>query len=106
MYQQKMHENGRFIRHLTRVCLFWSSVYTVLIPAPQASFMVQFPVIVWGLHRDEIIMVSCSAFYGVYMMSEVFVMLLKLSRNDGGPHRNCSLYTRVIRVPSAFLRKL
>ena len=59
-----------------------------------------------GVHRDGIIMVSCSAFYGVYMMSVVSVMFLYPSRNDGGPHRNCSLYTRVIHVPSAFLRKL
>ena len=44
------------------------------------------------------IMVSCSAFYGVYMMS-VFVMFLYPSRNDGGLHRNCTLYTRVIRAP-------
>ena len=48
----------------------------------------------------------CSAFYGVYLMSLVSVMFLYPSRNDGGPHRNCTLYTRVIRVPSAFLRKL
>ena len=79
---------------------------TALIPAPQASLMVQFPVVAWGLHRDGIIMVSCSAFYGVYMMSVVSVMFLYPSRNDGGLHRNCTLYTRVIHVPSAFLRKL
>ena len=78
---------------------------TYLIPAPQASFMVQFPVVAWGLHRDGIIMVSCSAFYGVYVMSVVSVRLHP-SRNDGGPHRNCTLYTRVIHVPSAFLSKL
>ena len=48
----------------------------------------------------------CSAFYGLYNMSVVSVMFLYLSRNDSGPHRNCTLYTRVIRVPSAFLRKL
>ena len=51
-------------------------------------------------------MVIFSAFNGVYMMSVVFVMFLYPSRNDGGPNRNCILYTRVIRVPSAFLRKL
>ena len=68
--------------------------------------MAQFPVVAWRLHRDEIIMVSCSAFHGVYMISVVFVMFLYPSRNDGGPHRNCTLYKRVIRVPSAFLRKL
>ena len=51
-------------------------------------------------------MANCSAFYDVYMMSVVSVMFLYPSRNDGGPHRNCSLYKRVVRVPSAFLRKL
>ena len=64
---------------------------TALIPEPQASFMVQFPVVAWGLHRDRIIMVSCSAFYGVYMTSVVSVMFLYPSRNDDGPHRNCTL---------------
>ena len=39
-------------------------------------------------------------------MSAVSVMFLYPSRNDGGPQRKCTLYTRVIRVPSAFLRKL
>ena len=68
--------------------------------------MVQFPVVAWGLHRDGIIMVSCSAFYGVNIMLVVSVMFLYPSTNDGGPHRNCTLYTRMIRVPSAFLRKL
>ena len=34
------------------------SVCTALIPAPQASFVVQFPVVAWGLHRDRVIMVS------------------------------------------------
>ena len=58
--------------------------------------MVQFPVVAWRLHRDGIIMVSCSPFYGVYMMSLVSVMFLCPSRNDGVPHRNCTLYTRVI----------
>ena len=38
--------------------------------------MVQFPVVAWGLHRDRTIMLSCSAFYGVYMMSVVSVMFL------------------------------
>ena len=60
--------------------------------------MVQFPVVAWGLHRDEIVMVSCSAFYGVYMMPAVSVMFLYPSRNDGGPHGSCTLCT--------FLRKL
>ena len=49
---------------------------------------------------------GCNAFYGVYMTSVVSVMFLYPSRSDGGPHRNCTLYTRVIRVPSAVLRKL
>ena len=80
---------------------------TALIPASQASLMVRFPVVAWGLHRDGIIMVSCSAFYNIYMMSvaHVSVIFLYPSRNDGGPHRNCTLYTRVIRVSSAFLSK-
>ena len=47
--------------------------------------MVQFPVVAWGLHRDGIIMVRCSAFHGVYNMSVVSVMFLYPSRNDGGP---------------------
>ena len=67
--------------------------------------MVQFPVVAWGLHRDGIIMVSCSAFYGVYMTTVVFCHILVSIKNDGGPHRNCSL-TRVIRVLSTFLHKL
>ena len=75
------------------------SVCTVSIPTPQASFMVQYPVVGWGLHRDVIIMVTFSAFYGVYMMSLVSVMFLY-------PSRNCTLYTGMIRVPSAFPRKL
>ena len=79
---------------------------TALIPAPQASFMVQFPVVAWEFHRDGIIMVSCGVFYDVYMMSVVSVMFLYPSRNDGGPHRNCTLYARVIRVPLAFPCKL
>ena len=67
--------------------------------------MVQFPVVALGLHRDGIIMVSCSAYYGVHMTKEVSVIFLYPSNNDGGPHRNCSL-TRVIRAPSTFPRKL
>ena len=66
--------------------------------------MVQLPVIAWGLHRDEIL-VSCSAFYGVYMAIVVSVIFLYPSKNDDGPHKNYSL-TRVIRAPSTFLRKL
>ena len=57
-------------------------------------------------HKNVDHTLRCSAFYGVYNMSVVSVMSLYPSRNDGGPHRNCILYTRVIRVPSAFLRKL
>ena len=79
---------------------------TALIPTPQASFMIQFPVVAWGLHRDGIIMVSCSAFHRVYMLPVISVMFLYPSRNDGGSHRSCTLYTRLIRVPSALLRKL
>ena len=90
-----------------RVCACFGRVScTALIPAPHASFMVQFPVVPWGLHRDGIIMVSCSAFYGAYMTSAVSVMFLYPSRNDCGPQRNCTLHTRVIRVPSAILHKL
>ena len=44
-------------------------------------------------------MMSCCAFYGVYMMSAVSVMFLYPSRNGGGPHRICTLYTRVTRLP-------
>ena len=54
------------------VC-FGRASYTASIPAPQASFMVQFQVIAWGFRRGGIIMVSCSAFYGVYIMSVVSV---------------------------------
>ena len=54
--------------------------------------MVHFPVVAWGLHRDGIIMVSCSAFYVVYVMSVVSVMLLYSSINDGGSH--IVLYTQ------------
>ena len=78
------------IYQASNTCVFVlvESVCTALIPAPQALFMVQFPVVGWGLHRDGIIMVSCSAFYGVYMMSVVSVMFLYPSRNDGEPRRN------------------
>ena len=42
------------------MCMFVlvESVCTALISAPQASFMVQFRVVAWELHRDGIIMVS------------------------------------------------
>ena len=40
-----------------RVFVLVKSVCTALLPVPQASFMVQFPVIAWELHRDGIIMV-------------------------------------------------
>ena len=62
--------------------------------ASQASFMVRFTVVAWGLHRDGIIMVSCSAFYNIYTMLlavHVSVIFLYPSRNDGGLHRNCTL---------------
>ena len=100
-------EYGR-IYQVSNTCVFVlvESVCTALILAPKVSFMVQFSVVAWRLHRDGIIMVSCSAFYGVYMMSVVSVMFFYPSRNAGGPHRNCTLYTRVIRVPSAFPGKL
>ena len=94
-----------FIRQITVVCLFGRVSFTALNPAPQASFMVQFPVVAWGLHRDGIIMVSCSAFYGIYMTTVVSVIFSYPSKIDGGPHRDHSL-TRVIRVLSTFLRKL
>ena len=57
-------------------------------------------------HKNVDHTLSCSAFYGVYNMSVVSTMFLYPSRKDGGLHRNCTLYTGVIRVPSAFLRKL
>ena len=57
-------------------------------------------------HKNVDRTLRCSAFYGVYNMSVVSVMFWNPSRNDGGPHRNCTLYTRVILVSSAFLRKL
>ena len=75
------------------MCVCFGGVsWSAIIPAPQASFMVQFPVVAWGLHRDGIIIVSCSAFYGVYMTTVVFCLFLcpYPSKNDGGPHRNCS----------------
>ena len=74
-------------------------------PAPQASFMVQFPVVAWGLHRDGIIMVSCSAFLWCLHDNSSILSYSCIHKNDGGPHRNCSL-TRVIRVPLTFLHKL
>ena len=46
-------------------------------------------------------MVSCRAYYVVYMTKEVSVIFLYSSKNDGGPHRNCCL-TRVIRVAESF----
>ena len=49
---------------------------TALIPAYQASFMARFPVVAWGLHRDGIIMVSCSAFYNIYMMLIVHLSVI------------------------------
>ena len=50
-------------------------------------------------------MVSCRAYYGVYMTKDVSsYSCIPASKNDGGPHRNC--LTRVIRAPSTFLRKL
>ena len=67
--------------------------------------MVQFPVVAWGLHRGGIIMVSFSAYCGVYVTKQAPVIFLYPSKNDGGSHRNCSL-TRVIRAPSTFLHKL
>ena len=96
-----------FINPLTLVCLFGRVSCTALIPASQASSMYG-PIsshCMGGLHRDGIIMVSCSAYYGVYVTTVVSVISLYPSENDGGPHRNCSL-TRVVHVPSTFLRKL
>ena len=46
--------------------------------------MVQFPVVAWGLHRNGIIMVSCSALYDVDMTTVVSVIFLYPSKNDGG----------------------
>ena len=61
MHQYKVHQM-EFIRHLTlgRVSCI------ALIPALQVPFMVQFPVVAWGLHRVGIIMVSCSAYPFLY----------------------------------------
>ena len=56
-------------------------------------------------HKNVDHILRCSAFYSVYNMSVISVMFLYASRNNGGLHRNCTLYTIVIRVPSAFLRK-
>ena len=52
-------------------------------------------------HKNVYHTLRCSAFHGVYNMSEGSVMFLYPSRNDGGPRRNSTLYTRVIRVPCA-----
>ena len=49
---------------------------TDLISARRASFVVQFLVVAWGLLRDGIIMMSCSAFDGAYMTSVVSVIFL------------------------------
>ena len=57
-------------------------------------------------HRNVDHTLRCSTAYVVYNMSVVSVMFLYLSRNDSGLHRNCTLHTKVIHVPSAFLRKL
>ena len=46
-------------------------------------------------HKNVDHTLRCSAIYGVYNMSVVSVMFLYRSRNNGGPHRNCTLYTRV-----------
>ena len=75
----KMGYNKIYQASNTCVFVLVESVCTALIPAPQASFMVQFPVAAWGLHRDGIIMVSCGAFYGVYMMSAVSIMHVLVS---------------------------
>ena len=61
----KMGYNRIYQASNTWVFVLVESVCTALIPAPQASFMVQFPVVAWGFHRDGIIMVRCSAFHGV-----------------------------------------
>ena len=39
-------------------------------------------------------MVSCSAYYGVHMTKEVSVIFFYPSKNDGGPHRNGSLFNK------------
>ena len=41
-------------------------------------------------HKNVDHTLRCSGFYGVYNMSVVSVMFLYPSRNDGGPHRNCT----------------
>ena len=53
-------------------------------------------------HKNVDHTLSCSAFMVFKNMSVVPDMFLYPSRNDGGPHRNCALYTRVILVPSVF----
>ena len=95
-----------FIRYLTRVCLFWSSALHYFNSCISGIIYGPISVVAWGLHRDGIIIVGCSAFYDIYMMLVVSVIFLYPSGNVDGPHRNCTLYTRLISVPSAFLRKL
>ena len=76
---------------------------------PLPTFTTSFtatPLSIHHPHKNVDHTLRWSAFYGVYNMLVVSVMFLYPSRNDGGLHRNCTLYTRVIRVPSAFLRKL
>ena len=80
-----------------------------LSPLPTFIFFTATPLPIYhpfSLHKNVAHTLTCSAFYGVCNMSVVSVMFLYPSRNDGGLHRNCTLYTRVIRVPSAFLREL
>ena len=106
----KIHEKWdiiEFIRNLTLACLFWSiflhcfnSCSLGIIYGPMSSHGS-----FWGLHRDGIIMMSCSTFDGVYMTSVLSIIFLYLKKNDGGPDRNCGL-ARVIHVPSTLLRKL
>ena len=55
-------------------------------------------------HKNVDHTLRCSALVVFKNMSVVSDMFLYPSRNDGGPHRNCALYTRVI--PSVLLRKL
>ena len=50
-------------------------------------------------------MMSCRAYYGIYMTKEVSTIFLYPSKNDDGPGINCSL-TTVFRAPSTFFRKL
>ena len=99
-----MHENGIYQASNTRV-FGLVECPAQLIPTSEASFMVQFPVVAWGLHRDGIIMVSCGAYCSISMTKEVCVIFLYPSKSDVGPHRNRGL-TKVIRAPSTFLRKL